>query len=98
MVDNLYLWYCVESVIVFHEGTAALAEVTDLDVDISQELTAFPLSHNHDYFRVHFGQIEFHELVPAQDIRFFYTHSCLSALQSCALIFPTNFQFIFTFK
>ena len=37
VVDNYYLWYCVESVIVFHEGTDALAEVTDLDVDIPQE-------------------------------------------------------------
>ena len=29
---------------------------------------------------------------------FFYTRSYLSALPSCALIFSTNFQFIFTFK
>ena len=34
MVDNLYLLYCVESVIDFHEGTDALDEVTDLDTDI----------------------------------------------------------------
>ena len=37
-------------------------------------------------------------LVPAQDVHFFYTRSHLSALQNCALIFPTNFQFIFTLK
>ena len=37
-------------------------------------------------------------LVPAQDVNFFYTRSHLSALQNCALIFSTNFQFIFTFK
>ena len=37
-------------------------------------------------------------LVPAQDFHFFYTHSHLSALQNSALIFSTNFQFIFTFK
>ena len=33
-----------------------------------------------------------------QDVHFFYTRSHLSALQSCALIFSTNFQFISTFK
>ena len=33
-------------------------------------------------------------LIPAQDIHFFYTRSHLSALQNCALIFSTNFQFI----
>ena len=37
-------------------------------------------------------------LVPAQDIHFFYTCSHLSALQNCALLFSTNFQFIFIFK
>ena len=37
-------------------------------------------------------------LVPAQDGPFFYTRSHLSALQNCALLFSTNFQFIFTFK
>ena len=37
-------------------------------------------------------------LVPAQDVHFFYTSSHLSAIQNCALIFSTNFQFIFTFK
>ena len=34
----------------------------------------------------------------AQDVHFFYTRSHLSALQNCALILSTNFQFIFTFK
>ena len=37
-------------------------------------------------------------LVPAQDVHFFYTRSHLSALQNCALLFSTNFQFIFVFK
>ena len=34
VVDNLYLWYCVESVIVLNEGTYDLDEVTELDADI----------------------------------------------------------------
>ena len=37
-------------------------------------------------------------LAPAQDVHFFYTHSHLSALQNCALLLSTNFQFIFTIK
>ena len=37
-------------------------------------------------------------LVPAQDVPFFYTRSHLSALQNCALLLSTNFQFIFIFK
>ena len=37
-------------------------------------------------------------LVPYQDRPFFYTRSHLSALQNCALLFSTNFQFIFIFK
>ena len=37
-------------------------------------------------------------LVPAQDEPFYYTRSHLSALQNCALLFLTNFQFIFIFK
>ena len=37
-------------------------------------------------------------LVPAQDVHFFYTHSHLSALQNCAVLFSTNFQIIFIFK
>ena len=37
-------------------------------------------------------------LVTAQDVHFLYTRSHLSALQNCALIFSTNFQFISTFK
>ena len=60
VIDNLYLWYCVERLIVCHEGTDALAEVADLDEDIPQEGAACPLSHDHDCFRVHFGQIKFH--------------------------------------
>ena len=32
-----------------------------------------------------------YRLGPAQDVHFFYTRSHLSALQSCALIFSTNF-------
>ena len=37
-------------------------------------------------------------LVPAQDGPFFYTRYHLSALQNCALLLSTNFQFIFIFK
>ena len=37
-------------------------------------------------------------LVPAQDGPIFYKCSHLSALQSCALPFSINFQFIFLFK
>ena len=37
-------------------------------------------------------------LVPAQDEPFFFTRSHLSALQNCALLFSTNFHFIFIFK
>ena len=42
MVDDFYFWYCVEGVIVYREGTDALVEVTDLDVDIPQEGAACP--------------------------------------------------------
>ena len=49
MIDNLYLCYCVESLLVCHEGTDALAEVTELDVDIAQEGDACPYPHYHDY-------------------------------------------------
>ena len=61
MIDNLYLWYCVEIVIGCHEGTDALAKVTELDADILQEGDACPSSHNHDCFQEHFGQIDFHK-------------------------------------
>ena len=37
-------------------------------------------------------------LGPSQDVTFLYTGSHLSELQSCALIFSTNFYFIFVFK
>ena len=57
VVDNLYLCYFVERVIIFHEGNDARAEVPDLDMDIPQEGSACPSSHYHDCFRVHFGQI-----------------------------------------
>ena len=39
-----------------------------------------------------------YRLVPAQDGPFFYTRSHLSELQNCALLFSTNFQFIFILK
>ena len=45
-----------------------------------------------------FMLIKSYILCPAQDIHPFVTCSHLNALQSCALIFSTNFQFIFTFK
>ena len=60
VVDNLYLWYCLESVIVCHEGNDALDEDTEVDVDIPQEGAPCPSSHDHDYLWVHFGHIEFH--------------------------------------
>ena len=37
VVDNLFFWYCLESVVFCHEGTDALAEFTELDEDIPQE-------------------------------------------------------------
>ena len=57
MVDNFYLWYFVEGAIICHEGTDALAEVTDQDADIPQEGAACLTSYDHDFFWVHFGQI-----------------------------------------
>ena len=36
VVDYLYFWYFVEGVVIIHEVTDALAEVTDLDADIPQ--------------------------------------------------------------
>ena len=35
---------------------------------------------------------------PYQDVHFFYTRAHFSALQNCALILSSNFQFIFKFK
>ena len=60
VVDDFYFWYCVEGVVIFHEGTDALADVPDMDADISQEITASPTSHDHDCFWVHFSQLELH--------------------------------------
>ena len=37
VLDDFYFWYCVEGVIICHEGADSLAEVTDLDADIPQE-------------------------------------------------------------
>ena len=37
-------------------------------------------------------------VVPSRNVHFFYMCSHLSALQNCAFIFSTNFQFVFTFK
>ena len=34
VVENFIFWYFVESLLVCHEGTYTLAEVTDLDADI----------------------------------------------------------------
>ena len=39
---KLFFCYCVEILLVFHKGTDALAEVTDLDADIPQEGAACP--------------------------------------------------------
>ena len=60
VLDNLYFWYCVEIVIVCHGVTDALAEGTDLDLDITQEGAAYRSSHDHDCFRLHLVQIDFH--------------------------------------
>ena len=60
MLDELYFWYCVEGVVIFPEGTDALAEVTDLDADMPQESAACLLFHDHNCFWLHFIQIEFH--------------------------------------
>ena len=60
MVDYFYLWYCVEGVVICHEGTDALAEFTDLNADIPQESATFPMSHDHDCLWVHFSQLESH--------------------------------------
>ena len=49
VADKFYLWYCVENVIVCHEVTDDLAEVTDLDADILQEGAACQSSHDHDF-------------------------------------------------
>ena len=46
--------------IVCHEGTDDLAEVTDLDADVTREGAACLLLHDNDCFWVYFGQIEFH--------------------------------------
>ena len=48
-----------------------------------------------DQQAIYYGRVR---LVPAQDGPFFYTRSHLSALQNCALLSSTNFQFIFIFK
>ena len=48
VVDNLYLWYCLEILIVCDEGIDALAEVTDLDADIPQEGAVCTLYYDHD--------------------------------------------------
>ena len=49
------------------------------------------------YFYANTTRLVF-RLVPAQDVHFFYTRSHFSALQNCALLLSTNFQFNFTFK
>ena len=55
MVDNLYFCYCVEGVVIFHEGTDAFSDVTYLDADIPQESADLPTSHDHDCLWVHFS-------------------------------------------
>ena len=57
--------------------------------------TLSDISNGHDKY---FGKRYHDGLVPAQDVHFFYTRSHFSALQNCALLFSTNFQFIFIFK
>ena len=60
VVENLYFWYCVEILFVFHEDTGALAEFTDLDADIPKEGADLPSFHDHDCFLIQFGRIYFH--------------------------------------
>ena len=60
MVENFCLWCCVESLLVCNEVTDDLTDITDMDADIPQEGAAHPSSHDHDFFWIHFGQIEFH--------------------------------------
>ena len=47
--DNLCCRPCTESLLVFDEGADALYDFTYLDVDIQQEVAAFPSSHYHDF-------------------------------------------------
>ena len=59
----------------------------------------FPTKYYEDYHNIILSIRPYlYRLVPAQDVHFFYTLSRLSALQNCALVFLTDFQFIFTFK
>ena len=60
VVDDFYFWYSVEGVVISHEVTDSLAEVTDLDAYIPQEVTDCPTSDDHDCFWVHFSQIWFY--------------------------------------
>ena len=60
VVENFYLWYCVESVIVCHEVTDALAEVTGLDADTPQEGAACPSSHDNDFHTGTLWKADFH--------------------------------------
>ena len=48
VVDNIYLWYCIECLFVSHEGTDTLDEVTEMDADITQEGISIPSSYDND--------------------------------------------------
>ena len=55
VVDNIYLWYCIELLFISHQGTDALAEVADMVVDIIQEGFARTFSHDHDFLCICIG-------------------------------------------
>ena len=55
VVDNICFRYFIEGLFVSHEGTDALAEVSDLDADIPQEGVTIPSSHDRDFLWIHFG-------------------------------------------
>ena len=54
VVENICFRYCIEYLFVIHDGTNALAEVADMDADITQEGVARPFSHDHDCLWIHF--------------------------------------------
>ena len=49
VVHNICFRYYIEGLFFSNEGTDALAEVSDLDVDITQEGVTIPSSHDSDF-------------------------------------------------
>ena len=52
--DNIFFRYFIECLFVCHEGTDALAEIADLNLDIPQEGVTCPSSHDHDFLWIQF--------------------------------------------